>query len=72
MTGKFELYRFQVGDVLTLRKPHPCGNAEFVVERVGMDIAIKCSKCGHMLIIPRRKLEKAIKNAVHRTSCDII
>ncbi len=50
-----------VGDVLTLKKPHPCGSKEFKVLRTGADIRIQCMGCGHMVMVPRGKLEKNIK-----------
>lgn len=62
MTGRFELYKFKAGDILVLRKAHPCGGSEWIVERAGMDIAVKCRKCGHFQVMPRRKLEKAVKS----------
>lgn len=54
----------QVGDRILVRKPHPCGNAEFEVLRVGMDFRIRCTKCGHEILLPRAKIEKNIKKIV--------
>ena len=51
----------QIGDVLVLKKGHPCGGQEWTVLRVGADIRIKCSQCGHLVMLPRAKLEKQIK-----------
>lgn len=51
----------QVGDVLRMKKPHPCGCAEFSVLRVGMDFKLKCQKCGHEIMLPRLKCEKNIR-----------
>lgn len=50
-----------VGDVLELKKQHPCGSKEWKVLRVGMDLKLKCEGCGHELMIPRSKAEKSIK-----------
>lgn len=50
-----------VGDVLELKKQHPCGSREWKVLRVGMDFKLKCVGCGHELMIPRSKAEKAVK-----------
>lgn len=50
-----------VGDVLILKKPHPCGSKEWEVLRVGADFRLKCSGCGHQIMIARRLLEKNIK-----------
>lgn len=51
----------QLGDVLTLKKQHPCGSKEWEVLRVGMDFRLKCQGCGHQVMIPRKQLEKNIK-----------
>ena len=44
-----------------LKKQHPCGSRIWTILRVGMDIKLKCSGCGHELMLPRSKAEKAIK-----------
>ncbi len=51
----------QLQDSVKLKKPHPCGNSVFLVTRVGMDIKLRCTKCGHEVMLPRKKAEKAIK-----------
>jgi hypothetical protein len=45
-----------------MKKPHPCGCKEFLVLRVGADFKIKCTKCGHEIMVARNKIEKNIKN----------
>ena len=50
-----------VGDVLELKKEHPCGSRRWQVLRVGMDFRLRCAGCGHELMIPRSKAEKSIK-----------
>ncbi|MBQ1388962.1 MAG: DUF951 domain-containing protein [Clostridia bacterium] len=52
----------RVGDVLTMRKPHPCGERKFKVIRVGMDFKLVCCGCGHEIMSPRSRIEKNIKN----------
>ena len=54
----------QVGDRIQTRKPHPCGNSEFEVLRIGMDFRIRCTKCGHEILLPRAKIEKNIKKVI--------
>ena len=54
----------QVGDIIGVKKPHPCGSREFAVLRVGMDFKIKCSGCGHEVMLPRAKIEKNIKKII--------
>lgn len=51
----------RIGDVLTMKKPHPCGCKDFLVLRSGMDFKLKCQNCGHEIMIPRVKAEKNIK-----------
>jgi len=50
-----------VGQRVELKKPHPCGGKTWVLLRVGMDIKLRCERCGHELMLPRSKAEKAIK-----------
>lgn len=57
-----------VGDTLTLKKPHPCGTDKFRVMRVGSDVRIVCTGCGRDLTLPREKLERAIKKVERRQS----
>ncbi|MDE7004179.1 MAG: DUF951 domain-containing protein [Oscillospiraceae bacterium] len=51
----------QIGDVLELKKNHPCGSREWKVLRVGMDFKLKCLGCGHEMMTPRSKAERAVK-----------
>lgn len=53
-----------VGDVLELKKAHPCGSHEWLVLRVGMDFKLRCAGCGHELMIPRAKAEKSVKKII--------
>ncbi len=55
------IIRFSVGDILTLKKAHPCGTNKMRVARVGSDIRIICEGCGRDMTLPREKLEKAVK-----------
>ncbi len=48
----------QVGDVLTMKKKHPCGENHFLVLRVGMDFKIRCLGCGREVMVPRSKVKK--------------
>lgn len=57
---------FYIGDVVRLRKPHPCGSYEWRVVRVGADIGLKCLQCGRRVLLPRRTLEKRLKAFVER------
>ena len=54
----------KVGDILEMKKAHPCGSKEFDVLRVGMDLKIKCRKCGHEVMTVRWKVERNIKKII--------
>ena len=51
----------QVGDVLRMKKPHPCGSKEWEVLRVGMDFRLKCRGCGRQVMLARRLVEKNVR-----------
>ena len=51
----------KVGDVLTLKKNHPCGGSKWRTLRIGADFKMQCLGCGHEIMAPRRKIEKSIK-----------
>ena len=51
----------QVGDVLQMKKTHPCGGREWLVLRVGMDFRLRCQTCGREVMILRSKAEKSIR-----------
>ena len=51
----------KLGEQGELKKPHPCGSKVWTVLRVGMDIKLRCAGCGHELMLPRSRAEKAIK-----------
>jgi len=57
---------FFIDDVVRLRKPHPCGSYDWRVVRVGADIGIRCLTCGRRVLLPRRTIEKRLKNFVSR------
>jgi hypothetical protein len=52
------------GDVVALRKPHPCGSKEWEVERVGADIRLKCIGCGHEILLPRHEFRTRLHHIV--------
>ena len=49
---------FEVGDIVRLKKPHPCGSSEWEILRIGADFRLKCLGCGHMVMVPRTLVEK--------------
>lgn len=54
----------KLGRQVELKKAHPCGSRVWTVLRVGMDIKLRCQGCGHELMLPRSKAEKAIKKII--------
>ena len=56
----------QVGDIFEMKKPHPCGSRRFLVLRSGMDFKIRCTGCGHEVMVPRVKAEKNIKKIIRQ------
>jgi len=56
----------RVGDVITMKKAHPCGSKEWIVLRVGADFRLKCAVCERQVMMPRAQVEKftkSVKNA---------
>ena len=51
----------QIGDIVTLKKQHPCGSSDWEILRVGMDFRLKCRGCGHLVMIPRKQAERSIR-----------
>lgn len=56
-----KLLKFEVGDVVELKKPHPCGSKQFKILRVGSEMRMVCLGCSHDMTIDRIKLEKSVK-----------
>lgn len=52
------------GDMLIMKKKHPCGGSQMLVIRSGMDFKLKCTVCSREFMIPRKKIEKNIKNII--------
>ncbi len=52
----------RINDILTMKKPHPCGSKTWKVLRTGADFKLKCTLCGHEVMLPRSKAEKNIKS----------
>lgn len=57
-----------VGDVVRLRKPHPCGSYEWTVVRVGADIGLTCNSCGRRVLLPRGEFNKRLKTIISHAS----
>ncbi len=55
---------FQVGQVIKMKKPHPCGGNEWKILRVGMDFRIQCTKCQRDVMVPRKLVEKNFRGFI--------
>jgi hypothetical protein len=58
---------YMIGDVVKMKKKHPCGTEDWEVWRIGMDFGIKCCGCGRKVMIPRSRFEKSVKKLVSRS-----
>jgi hypothetical protein len=65
MSGRPVLELF-LGDVLRLRRAHPCGSSEWLVDRLGADIGLRCRGCGRHVMLERRLLETRLAEFVSR------
>ena len=52
---------YNLGDIVTMKKVHPCGSYDFEIIRLGADVKIRCVKCSRVIMIPRVELNKKIK-----------
>ena len=55
MTDKID---FKIGDIIKMKKTHPCGTNAWEIKRVGMDIRLRCTGCDHQVMLPRKQVEK--------------
>ena len=60
---------YEVGDTVTLKKVHPCGSRDWEILRVGADFRLKCTGCGHQIMVPRNFTDT--KNYVRINTRDI-
>lgn len=58
----------QVGDVVELRKPHPCGANEWTVVRIGADIGLRCNRCSHRILLARGVFEGRLRRFLSKES----
>ena len=59
---------FNIGDKVIMKKPHACGSNEWVITRVGVDIKIKCSNCGHEIMMDRLEFKKKLKGVIDEST----
>lgn len=63
--------KFSVGDIVRMKKPHPCGCYEWEVIRTGIDFKMKCCKCQHIVMLSRIKFEKGVKKIIKSVQDEI-
>jgi hypothetical protein len=56
--------KYSIGDIVELRKEHPCGSKQWQITRTGIDFRIKCMGCEHQVMLPRAKFEKSVKKII--------
>ena len=59
---------FKLGDIVEMKKTHPCGSNKWEVIRIGADIKIKCIGCGRIVMLSRSKFEKSMKKVVNENN----
>ena len=62
-----EKLNYEVGDIVKLKKPHPCGSNEWEILRVCADFRLKCMGCGHQIMVARRLVEKNTRGLAKKT-----
>jgi Uncharacterized protein conserved in bacteria len=55
---------YKVGDIIRLKKKHPCGSFQWKILRVGADFRLKCVGCEHQIMVPRKLVEKNTKEII--------
>lgn len=61
---------YNVGDLVRLKKKHPCGSDEWEIVRVGADFKLRCMGCGHLIMVPRSMVEKNTREIKKRGSAE--
>lgn len=61
-----EVVEFRLGDIVDLRKAHPCGGRDWLIDRLGADIGMRCRTCGRHVLIERRAIERRLTRFVER------
>jgi hypothetical protein len=64
--GSAKLVEVHVGDVVRLRKAHPCGSTDWSVVRLGADIGLRCARCEHRILLSRSLFERRLKTFLSR------
>ncbi|GEL07573.1 DUF951 domain-containing protein [Salisediminibacterium halotolerans] len=57
---------YDLYDIVEMKKGHPCGENRWKIIRLGMDIRMKCTGCGHSVMLPRKEFEKKLKRVLEK------
>lgn len=55
---------YQIGNIVMLKKGHPCGTNEWKIIRIGADFKLKCMGCNRIVMVPRKAFEKSLKKVI--------
>lgn len=58
------MVHYEIGDIVKMKKSHPCGSDRWEITRTGIDFGLKCQGCGRYVLVPRPKFEKSVKEIV--------
>ena len=61
---------YDKGDIVMMKKDHPCGTNRWKITRVGADIKIECQGCGHIVMMTRQKFDKGLKKIIEKADQD--
>ena len=61
-----DVVEFRLGDIVDLTKAHPCGGREWLIDRLGADIGMRCRTCGRHVLMERRAIERRLARFVER------
>ena len=61
----------QPGDVIRMKKPHPCGSATWEVLRIGQDFRLKCSGCGRQVMMKRTAADKGVREIIRQENEEV-
>ncbi len=59
---------YDLNDIVEMKKAHPCGTNRWKIIRMGMDIKIECTGCGHIVMLPRREFERKMKKILEKAN----
>lgn len=59
---------YDLNDIVEMKKAHPCGTNRWKIIRMGMDIKIECTGCGHIVMLSRREFERKMKKILEKAN----